>query len=233
MHTAPDNLTLSKNSAKYRDWFEQCKTIFKEDEYFQEVERENLLRQFRSTGIFTFRFDVPQNTKKIKIHAKFSNDKLGSSKAFEFAYAAYSPKSKPCSDSGQQYYIQVHSSTKDVRVGSYVVLHVKTNFPFASFDWLIVSKDIIWNNGRELGNNVHPEVKTFSVVVSPEMSPGFHVIVYTKIPIPKCNKIIADSSYITIDKVSGLHPHKIEFKVIFNHAFVFKLLEMNINLLRS
>ena len=79
---------------------------------------------------------------------------------------------------------------------------------------MIVSKDIIWNNGRELGNNVHPEIKTFSVVVSPEMSPGFHIIVYTKVPVPRCNQIIADSSYITLDQVSGMHPHEIEFKVI-------------------
>ena len=130
------------------------------------------------------------------------------------AYAAYSPKSKTClSSSGSQYYIQVYCSTKEVRIGNYVVFHVKTNFPFSSFDWIIVSKDIIWNSGREIGNNVHPEVKTFSVVVSPEMSPGFHVMVYSRVPSPNCNEVIADSSYVTIDKVSGLHPHKIEFKV--------------------
>ena len=182
--------------------------------YFQDIETENLLQEFRATGIFAFRFNVPLNAEKIKIYASFENENLGHSETSTTAYAAYSPKSKPCSDSiGPKYFIQVHSSTKDVQIGNYVVFHVKTNFPFASFDWMIVSKDIIWNNGRELGNNVHPEVKTFSVVVSPEMSPGFHVIVYTKIPVPRCNQIIADSSYITLEQVSGNHPHEIEFKV--------------------
>jgi len=35
-----------------------------------------------------------------------------------------------------------------------------------------MSKDIIWNTGREFGENIHPELKTFSVVVSSEMTPG-------------------------------------------------------------
>ena len=209
------NDTIFKDGSSQSDHFSYCEQNLADDIYFQDLETENLLQEFRKTGVFAFRFDAPRNAEKIKIHALFENENLGNSKASTVAYAAHSPSSKPCSDSsGPKYFIQVHSSTKDVQIGNYVVFHVKTNFPFASFDWMIVSKDIIWNNGRELGNNVHPEVKTFSVVVSPEMSPGFHIIVYTKVPVPRCNQIIADSSYITLDQVSGMHPHEIEFKVI-------------------
>jgi hypothetical protein len=185
-----------------------------EHEFFQEVEKENQLRQFRSTGVFAFSFDAPKHVNKIQIYASFYNKNLGSSKDTATAYATHSPKYKPCSNSaGPGYFIQVHSSTKEVRIGSFVVLHVKTNFAFASFDWLILNKDLILNNGREYGNNVHPEVKTFSVAVSPEMSPGFHIMVYTKVPVSKCDEIIADHGYIAINTISGIHKHNIEFKV--------------------
>ena len=213
-HILNANCTDLNDEDANSDVFSQCEQSMKEHEFFQEVEKENQLREFRSTGVFAFSFDAPHHANKIQIHASFYNENLGSSKDTATAYATYSPKAKPCSDStGSGYFIQVHSSTKDVRIGSYVVIHVKTNFAFASFDWLIFSKDLIVNNGRENGNNVHPEVKTFSVAVSPEMSPGFHILVYTKVPVSKCNEIIADHAYITLDTISGIHPHKIEFKV--------------------
>ena len=193
----------------------KCETADKENTFFEGVKKENVLQEFKTTGIYPFRFDVPENTEKLKIHAKFFNDNMGNAEATTTAYAAYSPKFKSGHESKDtQFFIQVRSSTKLVRIGSYIVLHVKTNFAFASFDWLILSKDIIWNSGREFGNNIHPETKTFSVVVSPEMSPGFHVIVYARVL--KSNQVIADSSYVTIDKLRGLDPHEIELKVIFN-----------------
>ena len=45
------------------------------------------------------------------------------------------------------------------------------------------SKNNIIQAGREYGDNIHPEVKTFSLVTSPDMAPGFHVLVYTSLPI--------------------------------------------------
>ena len=43
-----------------------------------------------------------------------------------------------------------------------------------------MSKDIVLHSGREYGDDVHSEIKTFSLVTSPEMAPGFHVLVYAK-----------------------------------------------------
>ena len=213
-YSTKSNITTHEENSSDNDKIQFCENERNRATYFQELEKEKLVREYQSTGIYAFRFNIPKDTKQLQIFAHFSSQSLGSAKTSTTAYTAYSPKSKTClSSSGSQYYVQVYCSTKEVRIGNYVVFHVKTNFPFSSFDWIIVSKDIIWNSGREIGNNVHPEVKTFSVVVSPEMSPGFHVMVYSRVPSPKCNEVIADSSYVTIDKVSGLHPHKIEFKV--------------------
>lgn len=78
-----------------------------------------------------------------------------------------------------------------------------------------MSKDIIWNTGREFGENIHPELKTFSVVVSSEMTPGnttktsnpcgfiaspdsmgffvlgFHIIVYAAVGTGPTKEIVA------------------------------------------
>ena len=67
------------------------------------------------------------------------------------------------------------------------------SFPFHYFDWIIMSKDIIWNTGREFGENIHPELKTFSVVVSSEMTPGFHIIVYAVVGTGSTKEIVAGS----------------------------------------
>ena len=65
------------------------------------------------------------------------------------------------------------------------------SFPFHYFDWIIMSKDIIWNTGREFGENIHPELKTFSVVVSSEMTPGFHIIVFAAVGTGNTKEIVA------------------------------------------
>ena len=54
------------------------------------------------------------------------------------------------------------------------------SFAFSHVDWLIVSKDMVLLSGRELGENVHPEVITFSVAVSSQMAPAFHMIVHAQ-----------------------------------------------------
>ena len=46
------------------------------------------------------------------------------------------------------------------------------------FDWMIVSKNLILKTGREYASEIHPVVTTFSAVVSSEMAPGFHIIIY-------------------------------------------------------
>ena len=49
-------------------------------------------------------------------------------------------------------------------------------------DWLVLSKDMVLLSGRELGQNVHPEVATFSVAVGREMAPAFHMVVHAQTP---------------------------------------------------
>ena len=106
------------------------------------------------------------------------------------AYAAYAPKDQ---------HIFIHSSNKNINIGEYVVFHTKSNFPLEYFDWIIVSKNLILNSGRELGSDIFSHTITFSLVVSSEMAPGFHIIVYTK---STDDYLISDAAFYPVNAIN-------------------------------
>ena len=114
------------------------------------------------------------------------------------AWAAYAPK---------DHHIFVHSSTKDINIGQYAVFHVKANFPLEHFDWIIVAKNLILNSGREIAPDIFSNMITFSLVVSSDMAPGFHIIVYTK---SNEDFLLSDAAF---DPVNAINRHKIHFGV--------------------
>ena len=115
------------------------------------------------------------------------------------AYAAYSPLDR---------YIHVRSSNREISVGKYVVFHVKSNFALPYFDWIILSKNLILKSGREYASEIHPVVTTFSVVVSSEMAPGFHIIIETVTP---DDYLLSDSAYFP---VQAINRHEMDFRLI-------------------
>ena len=128
----------------------------------------------RSDGVLNFKVDVPIDSEEVRIIAKLETEDYGQVQSSAYAYKTHT---------NNEHYIHVRSSTKHIAVGEYVVFHVKTSFPFEVFDWVVLSKNIVIRSGREYGDNIHPEVKTFSLVTSPDMAPGFHIVVYTSLPI--------------------------------------------------
>ena len=162
--------------------------------------QEKSFDEYRRTGVHRFSFNVPPETEELDITAHYSDSKNSQpTYARTTAYASYGPKNK---------HIHVRSSSKNIAVGQYVIFHVKTNFPMPYFDWIIISKNLIINSGREYGSDIHPIVNTFSVVVSSEMAPGFHIIVYT-VTQPD-DYLLSDSAYFP---VQAINRHKIEFKL--------------------
>ena len=117
------------------------------------------------------------------------------------AFASYSPLDR---------HIHVTSSTKNISIKEYCTFHVKFNFALIYFDWIIVSKNIILKFGREYAAYVSEKnavVITFSVVVSSEMAPGFHLIVYTA---TSDDYLLSDSAYFP---VQGINRHTIDMKL--------------------
>ena len=67
---------------------------------------------------------------------------------------------------------------------------------------------MILNSGREYGGETEKLTSTFSVVVSSEMAPGFHILVYG-VTRPD-DYLVTDSAYFP---VQAINRHKIEFKL--------------------
>ena len=61
---------------------------------------------------------------------------------------------------------------------------------------MIVSKNLILTTGREkASSDIHAVVSTFGVVVSSEMAPGFHIIIYTT---TSDDYLLSDSAYYPV-----------------------------------
>ena len=146
-----------------------------------------------------FQFDVPEDVEQLKMVAYFNMVELNRQIITEtIAWAAYAPK---------DHHIFVHSSTKTINIGQYVVFHVKTNFPLEHFDWVIVAKNLILNSGREIASDIFSNTITFSVVCSSDMAPGFHIIVYTK---THDDFLLSDSAFYP---VNAINRHRIDFGI--------------------
>ena len=160
--------------------------------------REKSYEEYRRTGVHRIQLDIPDKTEELKLVAFYKDDEQGSSYAETTAYASYAPLDR---------HIHVRSSNRKISVGEYVVFHVKSNFALKYFDWVIVSKNLILKSGREYASEVHAVVTTFSVVVSSEMAPGFHIIIETVTP---DDFLLSDSAYFP---VQAINRHNFEFNL--------------------
>ncbi|KAL1110500.1 hypothetical protein AAG570_008028 [Ranatra chinensis] len=102
--------------------------------------------------------------------------------------------------------IKVGTSTKQAKVGEYIVFHVQTNFFIERFEYLIMSKGIILLNGQEA---MKDSIKTFAVVLSAEMAPTATVIVYH---VGIYGDVVADSLSFPVDGLS-----RNEFTILINN----------------
>ena len=144
-------------------------------------------------------FEVPEEVEQLKIVGYFSDTDQNRDMVTEtIAWAAYAPRDQ---------HIFVHSSTREINIGQYVVFHVKASFPIDHFDWIILAKNIILNSGREYATDIFSNIFTFSLVVSSDMAPGFHIVVYTK---TSDDFLISDAAFYP---VNAINRHKIQFGI--------------------
>merc|ERR1719495_798298 len=91
----------------------------------------------------SLRLTCRKKTEELRMTAYYSDTtSTTKTEAKTTAYASYGPQDR---------HIFVRSSSKAINVGEYAVFHVKSNFPLKHFDWIIMSKNIILNSGREYG----------------------------------------------------------------------------------
>ena len=142
---------------------------------------------------------MPEDTEEIYLTAFYQDTKTAiRAQAETTAYSSYSAEDN---------HIHIRTNNRYIQVGEYVVFTVKTNFPLEHYDWIIISKNLILNSGREHGGQTEKLTSTFSVVVSSEMAPGFHILVYG---VTADDYVVTDSAYFP---VQAINRHKIEFKL--------------------
>lgn len=102
-------------------------------------------------------------------------------------YAHISPENK---------HIQVTTSTKEAKVGEYIIFHVRSNYYVEKFDWLIISKGIILLTGDEV---MEDSVFTMAIPLSAEMAPAATIVVWH---VTQYGDISADSLTFPINGIS-------------------------------
>ena len=161
--------------------------------------REQSYTEFRTTGVHRIRTDTPADLEQLKLVGYFTDTENNKQIVTEtIAYAAYAPKDQ---------FLYVHSSTKNINIGEYVVFSVKSNFPLEYFDWMIVAKNLIISSGRERASDIFSYTSVFSLVVNSDMAPGFHIIVYTK---THDDFLLTDAAFFP---VNAINRHKIHFGI--------------------
>lgn len=92
-------------------------------------------------------------------------------------------------------HIKVHTSTKDAKVGEYIILHIQSNFYMETFSYVVMAKGIILLTGQE---NMQNTIRTFAVSLSAEMAPVATVVVYCI----ERQEVIADSLTFPVNGIS-------------------------------
>ena len=92
--------------------------------------------------------------------------------------------------------IQVSTSTKQPRVGEYIIFHVRANYYVEMFSYVIISKGTILLTGRE---EMSAGIKTFAVTLSPEMAPSSTILIYDT---TRGGDVTADSLTFPVDGIS-------------------------------
>ncbi|XP_035214873.1 CD109 antigen-like isoform X2 [Stegodyphus dumicola] len=147
---------------------------------------------FNGEGVIEILLDTPQNAEKLIIQAYYEddNDRETNAKTELTVLAQYGHKDR---------LLQISTSTKKAQAGEYAVFHVRTNFYLKSFDYLVVAKGIIVQSGTEKVLGMIHSITTFSVPVSPEMAPVFHVVVYH---ITADGEVLTDSVILPVDAIN-------------------------------
>ncbi|XP_054709212.1 CD109 antigen-like [Uloborus diversus] len=131
------------------------------------------------------------------LEARYVDETGEKARASLLAYASYAPSNR---------HIQVSTSTRDPKVGEYIIFHVRADYYVKQFSYLIISKSIILLSGVE---EMPASIKTFAVSLSPEMAPTATVVVYD---IAREGEVVADSLTFPVDGIS-----RNNFSVVLNN----------------
>ncbi|KAG8180373.1 hypothetical protein JTE90_025423 [Oedothorax gibbosus] len=123
----------------------------------------------------------------MSLEAKYADETGERAKANLLAYASYTPTNR---------HLQVTTSTRNAKVGEYVIFHVRADYYVEQFSYLVMSKGMILFSGVE---EMPASIKTFAVPLSSEMAPTASIVVYD---IAREGEVVADSLTFPVDGIS-------------------------------
>lgn len=124
---------------------------------------------------------------EMRITAQFRDDLGQESRADLLLLSHFSPVN---------HQIKVSTSTRDAKVGEYVIFHVQSNFYLEFFNFIVMSKGIILLTGQQV---MQHSVRTFAVTLSAEMAPVATVVVYH---VGRYGDVVADSLTFPVNGIS-------------------------------
>ncbi|KAI1297215.1 Antigen -like protein [Halotydeus destructor] len=124
---------------------------------------------------------------KVRLQAIYTNLDGSSTSTTVDLYSTYSPSNR---------LIQVSTSTKQPKVGEYIILDVRANYYVEMFSYAVLSKGMILLTGRE---EMSSSIMTFAITLSSEMAPSSTIVIYD---IARGGDVIADSLTFPVDGIS-------------------------------
>ncbi|VVC38101.1 Hypothetical protein CINCED_3A025405 [Cinara cedri] len=146
------------------------------------------LRTELGFGISKDGSDLLKNIDSMKIYVHFKDMFGETSTADLYLLTHYSPS---------QHHLKVWTSTKDAKVGQFIVFHVQSNYYLESFDYILLSKGMILLTGQEVTHA--STIRTFAITLSAEMAPAATILVYH---VGKFGDVVADSLTFPVNGIS-------------------------------
>ncbi|GBN47190.1 CD109 antigen [Araneus ventricosus] len=127
------------------------------------------------------------NVQSMSLEARYTDENGAHVRASLLVYASYAPTRR---------HLQVSTSSRDVKVGEYLIVHVRADYYVEKFYYLVVSKGIVLLSGAE---EMPFSIKTFAIPCSPAMAPTATLIVWD---IEREGEVVADALTFPVDGLS-------------------------------
>ncbi|XP_076052838.1 CD109 antigen-like [Oratosquilla oratoria] len=125
-----------------------------------------------------------QDVAWVKLEAELKESMGSRAFASSVVVAHYSPKGR---------HLQVTTSTRNPKVGEYIILHVRSNFYVDKFRYVILSKGMVLEAGQQ---SIEASLKTFPVPLTANMAGVATVVVYS---LDRSGDIVADALTFPVD----------------------------------
>ncbi|XP_055588563.1 CD109 antigen-like [Uranotaenia lowii] len=161
-----------------------------------------LLTMSEQVGVWELKIDL-RNDLNLE-NTKQTNDFLNEIQSMRLSASYIDPSNERATTellllshfSPNNHNIKVTTSTKDAKVGEYIIFHVQSNFYIKDFHYIVMSKGIVLVTGNEIMSG---GVRTLSITLSAEMAPVATVVVWH---IGRYGKVIADSLTFPVNGIS-------------------------------